>query len=58
MAEFAEIIYLHRDNGFPIDTPANKRKLIKFYKQISTSQSISRRFKREVLTSFRGNIQI
>ncbi|WP_150465039.1 hypothetical protein [Francisella sp. SYW-2] len=40
MAEFAEIIYLYRDNGFPIDTPSNKRKLRSFYKQINTNQNI------------------
>ncbi len=40
MAEFAEIIYLYRDNGFPIDTPSNKRKLRSFYKQINSNQSI------------------
>ncbi|MBK2258531.1 hypothetical protein [Francisella philomiragia] len=54
MAEFAEIIYLHRDNGFPIDTPANKRKLIKFYKQISTSQSIPEDLKEKFLQALVG----
>ncbi|QWV00244.1 hypothetical protein [Francisella salimarina] len=40
MAEFAEIIYLYRDNGFPIVTPSNKRKLRSFYKQINSNQNI------------------
>lgn len=34
MAQFAELIHIHKENGFPIDTDNNKRKLRKFYKQI------------------------
>ncbi|EDO66243.1 hypothetical protein BSY87_00370 [Francisella tularensis subsp. holarctica FSC022] len=34
MAQFAELIHIHKENGFPIYTDNNKRKLRKFYKQI------------------------
>lgn len=40
VAEFAEIIHLHKENGFPIDSQANRRKIIKYYKKIDTKDDI------------------
>ena len=54
MAEFAEIIYLHKENGFPIDNHDNKRKLRKFYKQISNSQNITEDLKKKFLKALVG----
>ncbi|QIW10387.1 hypothetical protein [Francisella sp. LA112445] len=54
MAEFAEIIYLHQENGFPIDNHDNKRKLRKFYKQISNCQKIPNDLKLKFLKALIG----
>lgn len=54
MAEFAEIIYLHQENGFPIDNHDNKRKLRKFYKQISSNQDIPDDLKKKFLKALVG----
>lgn len=55
MAEFAEIIFLHRENGFPIDTDTNKRKLRKFYKQINKNQNIPDELRKNFLDALVGN---
>ncbi|MDE5000930.1 hypothetical protein NAI58_11695, partial [Francisella tularensis subsp. holarctica] len=34
MDQFAVLIHIHKENGFPIYTDNNKLKLRKFYKQI------------------------
>ncbi|MED7819288.1 MULTISPECIES: hypothetical protein [unclassified Francisella] len=54
MAEFAEIIYLHQENGFPIDNYDNKRKLRKFYKQIVNNQNIPIDLKKKFLKALIG----
>ncbi|AIT08900.1 membrane protein [Candidatus Francisella endociliophora] len=54
MAEFAEIIYLHRENGFPIDTDENKRKLRRFYKQINNNKKITDELRKKFLKALIG----
>jgi len=53
-AEFAEIIYLHKENGFPIDSKLNKSKLIKFYKKIDNAENIPVALKHSFLRALQG----
>lgn len=54
IAEFAEIVYLHHENGFPLDTQVNKRKLRMFYKQIVNHQNITKELKDKFLKALVG----
>ena len=53
-AEFAEIIYLHKENGFPIDSQQNKSKLVKFYKKIDNDETIPVALKQSFLRALQG----
>ncbi|MGQ4005564.1 hypothetical protein QIW49_03630 [Francisellaceae bacterium CB300] len=54
IAEFAEIIHLHKENGFPIDSKENKGKLIKFYKKIDCNEDIPLDLKYKFLKALQG----
>ena len=54
MAEFAEIVYLYRENGFPIDTKEHKRKLRRFYKQVNVNQNITDELRKKFLRALVG----
>lgn len=54
IAEFAEVIYLHHENGFPLETEENKRKLRKYYKQINNNENLPIDLKKKFLKALAG----
>ncbi|MDE4986520.1 hypothetical protein NAI35_11720, partial [Francisella tularensis subsp. holarctica] len=60
MAKFAELILIHKENGFPIYTDNNKSKLRKFYKQIYNTDlpiDLKKKFLRDLVGEY-ANLKI
>ena len=55
LAEFAQIIHLHKENSFPIDSQLNKHKLVKYYKKNDNKETIPLQLKHEFLKALRGD---
>ncbi|AXA34129.1 hypothetical protein [Francisella adeliensis] len=55
IAEFVQIIHLYKENGFPIDSQANRQKLIKYYKKIDIKVDIPDILKMKFLEALKGD---